>query len=77
MGKSADYGKKVRDNYTEHDYHQPSDIVRPDWDLTGAREDLKVFFTVGYRVAEADKLPEWKPGNEFKAKRDAMLKGGQ
>jgi Zn-dependent M28 family amino/carboxypeptidase len=77
VGKSADYGKKVRDNYTEHDYHQPSDIVRPDWDLSGAREDLKVFLAVGYRIAEADKLPEWKPGNEFKAKRDAMLKGGK
>ena len=30
---------------------------------------------VGYRVAQADKMPEWKPGNEFKAKREAMLKG--
>jgi len=29
---------------------------------------------VGYRVANATKLPEWKPGNEFKATRDAMLK---
>ena len=29
---------------------------------------------VGYRVANADKFPEWKPGNEFKAKRDGMLK---
>jgi Zn-dependent M28 family amino/carboxypeptidase len=75
VGKPPDYGQKVRDNYTEHDYHQPSDIVRPDWDMSGAREDLKIFFAVGYRVAEAVKLPEWKPGNEFKAKRDAMLKG--
>jgi hypothetical protein len=22
----------------------------------------------------ADKIPDWKPGNEFKAKRDSMLK---
>jgi hypothetical protein len=28
---------------------------------------------VGYRVANADRFPEWKPGNEFKAKRDAMM----
>jgi Zn-dependent M28 family amino/carboxypeptidase len=77
LGKPSDYGKKVRDHYTEHDYHQPSDVVRPDWDLSGAREDLKVFFAVGDRVAEAEKLPDWKPGNEFKAKRDAMLKGGK
>ena len=48
----------------------------PDWDLAGTREDLKVCFAVGYRVSQADKMPEWKPGNEFKAKRDAMLKGG-
>jgi Zn-dependent M28 family amino/carboxypeptidase len=74
IGKPPEYGKKVRDDYTEHDYHQPSDKVKPDWDLSGAREDLKVFFAVGYRVAQADKFPEWKPGNEFKAKRDEMLR---
>src|SRR5205807_8137051 len=74
LGQPAEYGKKVRDTYTEHDYHQPSDTVSPDWDLSGAREDLKVFFAVGYRVAQADRVPEWKPGNEFKAKRDEMLR---
>ncbi len=74
IGKPPDYGQKVRDEWTTKRYHQPSDVVLPDWDLTGTREDLKVFFAVGYRVAEADKIPEWKPGNEFKAKRDAMLK---
>ena len=76
IGKPADYGQKVRDQFTNHDYHQPSDVIKPDWDLSGAREDLKVFFAVGYRVAEADRIPEWKPGNEFKAKRDRDL-GGQ
>jgi hypothetical protein len=30
--------------------------------------------TVGYRVANADKYPEWKPGTEFKAKRDEMMR---
>jgi Zn-dependent M28 family amino/carboxypeptidase len=75
IGKPPEFGQKVRDQYTNHDYHQPSDVVKPDWDLSGAREDLKVFFTVGYRVADADRFPEWKPGNEFKAKRDAQLKG--
>ena len=66
IGKPADYGQKVRDHYTTYDYHKPSDIVRPDWDMSGAREDLQVLFAVGYRVAEADKYPEWKPGNEFR-----------
>ena len=51
-----------------------SDEVKPDWDLTGAVEDTKLLFEVGYQVANGDKWPEWKPGIEFKAKRDAMLK---
>jgi Zn-dependent M28 family amino/carboxypeptidase len=74
VGQSAEYSAKVRSEYTERDYHKPSDVVRPDWDLSGAREDLKVLFAVGYRVAEADTFPAWKPGNEFRAKREAMLK---
>jgi Zn-dependent M28 family amino/carboxypeptidase len=74
VGKPADYGRRMRDDYTEHRYHKPSDVVLPDWDLSGAREDLKVFFAIGYRVAQASKYPEWKPGNEFRAKREAMLR---
>ena len=74
IGKPKEYGDQIRRDWNERDYHQPSDIVRSDWDLTGAREDLKVLFAVGYRVAEADKFPEWKPGNEFRAKREEMLK---
>ncbi len=73
VGKPADYGRRVRSDFTEHRYHKPSDVVLPDWDLSGAREDLKVFFTIGYRVAQANTYPEWKPGNEFRAKREAML----
>ena len=74
VGKPAGYGQKLRDDYTQNRYHKPSDEVRADWDLSGAGDDLNVFFAVGYRVAQADKSPEWKPGNEFKAKRDAMLR---
>ena len=74
VGKPPEYGRQKRDEYTNRDYHAPSDEVKPDWDLSGAREDAQLLLAVGYRVAQADKYPEWKPGNEFKAKRDAMLK---
>jgi Zn-dependent M28 family amino/carboxypeptidase len=74
VGKPPTYGKQKRDEYTNNDYHAPSDEVKPDWDLTGAADDADLFFAVGYRVANADKFPEWRPGNEFKAKRDGMLK---
>ena len=74
IGKPAGWGQKKRDEYTEHDYHKPSDEIKPDWDFSGAVEDLRLLMTVGYRVANSDKYPEWKAGTEFKAKRDAMLK---
>jgi len=74
IGKPAGYSQRVRDDFTNNRYHTPKDVVLPEWDLSGAAEDLKVFFAVGYRVAQADKFPEWKPGNEFKAIRDASLK---
>jgi Zn-dependent M28 family amino/carboxypeptidase len=74
VGKSADYSKSKRDEYNEKDYHGPSDEIKPDWDLSGAAEDAVLFLAVGYRVANADTFPEWKPGSEFKATREASLK---
>jgi Zn-dependent M28 family amino/carboxypeptidase len=77
VGKPADYGGKLRDYYTEHDYHRPSDIIRSDWDLSGTVEDLQLYWMVGYAVAQSQKFPEWKPGAEFKAARDAQLASGR
>ena len=74
IGKPADYSQKKRDEYTNNDYHKVSDEVKPDWDLSGAVEDTRLLFQVGFRVAETGKFPEWKPGTEFKAKREDMLK---
>jgi Zn-dependent M28 family amino/carboxypeptidase len=73
VGKPADYGKRVRDEFNERDYHKPSDEVKPDWDLSGAAQDAQLYWMVGYRVAQAAKYPEWKPGTEFKAVREAQL----
>jgi Zn-dependent M28 family amino/carboxypeptidase len=69
LGKPPEYGTQMQRAFTERDYHKPSDVVKPDWDLSGAREDLQLFFAVGYRVAQAERFPEWKPGSEFKARR--------
>jgi Zn-dependent M28 family amino/carboxypeptidase len=61
LGKPADFGTKMRAEYIGHDYHQPSDVVKPDWDLSGAVEDLQVLLEIGYRVAQSDGRPTWKP----------------
>ena len=73
LGKPAEFGKQKRDEYTEKLYHKPADKVDPAWDLSGAVEDLRVLLETGYRVAQTEKFPEWKPGNEFKGRRDQML----
>ena len=74
IGKDATYSKQKRDEYTEKDYHKVSDQIKPDWDLSGAVEDAQMLMWIGYRVAQGDKAPEWKPGTEFKAKRDEMMR---
>ena len=74
IGKSAEFSQQKRDEYTSRDYHKPTDEIKPDWDLTGAVDDAHLLVLVGHRVAQADKYPEWKPGAEFKAKRDEMLR---
>jgi len=74
IGRPEGWGLQQKERYTREDYHKPSDNVRPDWDLSGAVEDMQLYFLVGYRVANEPKLPAWKPGAEFKAKREAMLR---
>jgi Zn-dependent M28 family amino/carboxypeptidase len=72
--KPAEYGQNKRDEYTYQDYHKVSDEIKPDWDLSGAVDDTQLLFLVGFRVAQAEKIPQWKPGAEFKARRDEVVR---
>ena len=72
-GKPAGYGMQKREEYTTNDYHKPQDEIKAGWDLSGAVNDLKLFLTMGYRIANAAKMPEWRAGNEFRAAREKSL----
>lgn len=74
VGKPPDYGRKIKEEFTAHIYHQPADMVRPDWDMSGAVLDLQFYGLIGYRVAQADRYPAWKAGSEFKLIRENQLK---
>ena len=74
IGRPEGYGQRMRDEYNANDYHTPSDEVRPDWDLSGAVEDLALMFLVGYDVAEGHRWPEWSEGTEFRPRRQEMLR---
>ena len=73
IGRPAGWGMMMRNEYTKNHYHKPSDEVRPDWNLSGAVQDLELLFSVGYRVADASKFPTWSPDSEFRARRQKML----
>ncbi|UCG86043.1 MAG: M28 family peptidase [Gemmatimonadota bacterium] len=76
----VDYGPEwtqgKRDDYRANHYHKPSDEYRPDWDLAGAVDDLRLYFRIGYRIANESRFPNWSEGTEFKALRDRMMEGG-
>jgi Zn-dependent M28 family amino/carboxypeptidase len=74
IGKPDGWGLEQRKIYTAERYHKPADKILPQWEMSGAAEDAQLYFLVGYRVANDPHMPEWKPGAEFKAVRDASLK---
>jgi Zn-dependent M28 family amino/carboxypeptidase len=61
VGKPAGFGEKKRADYIANDYHNQSDVIKPDWDLLGPVEDLQILLEVGYRVAQQPDRPTWKP----------------
>ncbi len=74
IGRPEGYGRQRKDEFTARDYHKVSDELKPDWDFAGAALDARLFFELGRTVADAATWPQWREGNEFKARRDAMLR---
>jgi len=74
IGQPEGYGKAKRQAYIDHDYHQVTDTVKPDWDLSGAAEDIQLLFQVGLTVANTDSPPQWKPTSEFRPAGEERLK---
>ncbi len=74
IGKPAGWGAKIHAEYTANDYHKPTDVIKPDWNLKGLVDDCELFFLVGYDLANADKMPTWNSDSEFRAARVASLK---
>lgn len=73
--KGEEYGRQLRELYNKEKYHKPTDEYDDSWDLTGAMEDMQLYFKIGYRLAMESTFPNWKEGSEFKAKRDADMAG--
>jgi Zn-dependent M28 family amino/carboxypeptidase len=66
LGRPPDYGRKVKETYTAQHYHKPSDEVRPEWDLSGAVQDVQIYYVMGYRLSQSNAWPAWAPTSEFR-----------
>ena len=64
-GKPKDFGEGKWNSYSDNDYHQVSDEIRPDWDLSGAAEDARWLLIAGWKISQAPKRPQWKAESEF------------
>jgi Zn-dependent M28 family amino/carboxypeptidase len=69
IGRPPGWGKERREKWEAEHYHQPSDELRPDWDYSGAVEDVRLFFLLGSHVARTRELPRWNKGDEFEGPR--------
>jgi Zn-dependent M28 family amino/carboxypeptidase len=74
IGKPKGWGQRASDLYNELHYHQPSDAYNPNWDWSGALQDLHFFYRVGDQLARGNSWPNWYPNDEFRGARDAVLK---
>ena len=61
------WGKAHIEDYFEHRFRQPSDQYSADWELSGAVNDLTLYYQVGMRLAGSKRFPRWYPNSEFRA----------
>lgn len=64
-GKPADYYQKSWEEFNAKHYHQPSDEFHADWDFTALEQAAQFGLVLGTDIANQDKLPDWKPGDQF------------
>jgi Zn-dependent M28 family amino/carboxypeptidase len=69
IGKPEGFGVTRTKDYLAHDYHKVTDVIHPDWDMSGAIDDVQVFFRLGYGLAHNEAWPSWKPDAEFHTRR--------
>ena len=57
-------------DFRANHYHQPSDQFDPNWDWSEAVQMAQLGIWMGWDAANAATMPNWKPGDEFRAARD-------
>ena len=57
--------KAMKDEYENMRYHQVEDEIQPNWDYTGAVNDMKFLAELGWRIANAPEMPRYNEDQQF------------
>ena len=68
-GHNTAWGLQQAEEYTEKQYHQPSDEYSPSMDFTGDAAMARFGFALGWAAASQPKLIGWQKGDEFEKAR--------
>ena len=69
VGHPKDWGQQKFKEYNDAHYHQPSDEFHADWNFQGMIQEAEFALTIGRRVADANAMPTFNPGDEFARKK--------
>ncbi len=68
--RGTEYGLEMNARYTRERYHMVTDEFDDTWDLTGAVDDVVLYYEIGAAVIQSDSWPNWNEGTEFRAIRE-------
>ena len=70
-----EWAKQKVEEYWQTAYHKPADeFDEATADLSGNVEDAKLFFKIGWQLANESLFPKWSESSEFKAIREQSMK---
>ncbi|MGL4553226.1 MAG: M28 family peptidase [Gemmataceae bacterium] len=69
-GKPEDYARKAMKEFNDGAYHSPQDEMKAGWDFAGFGVLGRFALDVAREAADAERLPTWNVGDEFRAARE-------
>lgn len=69
IAKGEEWLREQKRFFNDNTYHKETDVYDPDWDLSGAVEDLKLLFHIGYLLSQTDEFPQYYEGVAFRSAR--------
>jgi len=70
-GRTLEWSKAMRDEYTAKRYHQPGDEYSDEMDFTAGQVMARFGLALGWKAATLRQGVSWRPGDEFEAARNA------